>query len=244
MLSARDNWNMTRREWMAVAAAAVSRDAFAATDFWNRKPVAEWTSAEIVQLRSASPWARTMNIQIATTGLAEGTADPSSQHGQRDPTSPPSGTASIPMGEKRKSGPARGHIIVRWESAAPVRDAMRTRLPAEFDGHYVISVEGIDPGMLARPNVKEGIPELSLEEQGVRLKEGAQLELRDKEPLPAGIVTSTGRISKIWWFGFSRELFPITTADRDLGFAIKSGAVRFRADFPLREMMYKGALAV
>jgi hypothetical protein len=244
MLSARDNWNMTRREWMAVATAAVSREAFAATDFWNRKPVAEWTSAEIVQLRSASPWARTMNIQIATTGLAEGTADPSSQHGQRDPTSPPSGTASIPMGEKRKSGPARGHIIVRWESAAPVRDAMRTRLPAEFDGHYVISVEGIDPGMLARPNVKEGIPELSLEEQGVRLKEGAQLELRDKEPLPAGIVTSTGRISKIWWFGFSRELFPITTADRDLGFAIKSGAVRFRADFPLREMMYKGALAV
>jgi hypothetical protein len=98
--------------------------------------------------------------------------------------------------------------------------------------------------MLARPNVKEGIPELSLEEQGVRLKEGAQLELRDKEPLPAGIVTSTGRISKIWWFGFSRELFPITSADRDLGFAIKSGAVRFRADFPLREMMYKGALAV
>lgn len=121
---------------------------------------------------------------------------------------------------------------------------MRTRLPAEFDEHYVISVEGIDPAMLVRPNIKEGTPDISPDDEAARLKEGARLEVHGKDPLPAGIVTSTGRFSKVWWFGFSRELLPITVSDRDLGFSIKSGAIRFRAGFPIKEMIYKGVLAV
>jgi hypothetical protein len=233
---------MTRRELLAILAG--TPNVWAAADFWNRKPVSEWSSAEIVQLLSASPWARTMNIAVPNTGLAAGAADPSSQNGQRDPTSAPAGAASVPL-EKRRSGPGRGHIIVRWESAAPLRDARKTRLPAEFAGHYVVSVEGIDPSMLMRPNLKEEAPkEMSLEEQAARLKEGATLELRGKDSLPAGAINSTGRFDKVWWFGFSRELLPVTAADRDLAFAIKSGAVRFRADFTIKEMNYKGALAL
>jgi hypothetical protein len=241
--SPRDNQNMTRREWLGVTGLAC-RNLWGAGDFWNRKPAAEWTSAEIVQLLSASPWARTMNIAVPNTGIAEGAANPANQNGQRDPTSAPAGATSVPL-EKRRSGPGRGHVIVRWESAAPLREAMRTRLPAEFADHYVISVEGIDPAMLARPNLKEGPPaDMPLEEQSARLKEGALLELRGKDPLPAGIVNSTGRFDKVWQFGFSRELLPVTAADRDLAFSIKAGAVRFRADFILKEMKYKGVLAL
>ena len=233
---------------MAAAAgtALAQGDARGANDFWNRKPAAEWTSAEIVQLLSVSPWARSINVQLPGTGLAAGAADPSQQAGQRDPSTAAGGAPPPPLGEsRRKSGPARGQIIVRWESAAPVREALRTRLPAAFADHYVISVEGIEANMLVRPNTKDGVlPELSPEAQAARLKEGALLAVRGKDPLPAGVIDSIGRFRKTWRFGFSRELLQLTLTDRDLEFSIKAGGVRFRADFQIREMMYRGALAV
>ena len=192
---------MTRRGWLRAAALAGAGPAWAGpNDFWNRKPAAEWSSAEIVQLMSVSPWAKSINISLPGTGLAAGAADPSSQAGQRDPTTTAGGARGPDISEsRRRSGPPKGHLIVRWESAAPLREALRTRLPAEFDGHYVISVEGIEPSMLVRPNTKDGsLPEISPEEQQLRLKEGARLEAKGKEPLPAGVIDSTGRFRKTW----------------------------------------------
>jgi hypothetical protein len=238
---------MTRREWLCAAALLGGERAWgAANDFWNRRPAAEWTSAEIVQLLSVSPWARSINIALPGTGLAAGAADPSQQAGQRDPTTTAGGARGPDITEsRRKSGPPKGHLVVRWESAAPVREALRTRLPAEFDGHYVVSVEGIDPSMLVRPNTKDGsLPEITVEDQLSRLREGARLEVKGKESLAAGVVDFTGRFRYTWRFGFSKELLTLEPADRDLGFSIKAGSVRFRADFAIKEMMYRGALAV
>ena len=219
---------------------------WAAADFWNRKPASEWTSAEIVQLLGASPWARKLNIAVAVGGIAEGAANPANQSGQRDPSTTAGGAMPPPIDDrKRKSGPARGSVIVRWESAQPVRDALRTRLPLEFEDRYVISVEGIDVSMLARPNSRDGIaPDLSLAEQSLRLKEGARLEARGKDSVPAGLIDSIGRIRKTWRFGFAREFLPLSSADRDVTFSIKAGGIRFQVDFKIQAMIYRGALAV
>ena len=218
----------------------------AATDFWNRKPASEWTSAEIVQLLGASPWARTLNIAVAVGGIAEGAANPANQSGQHDPSTAAGGAMPPPIDDrKRRSGPARGSVIVRWESAPPVRDALRTRLPLEFEDRYVISVEGIDVSMLTRPNSRDGIaPELTLEEQALRLKEGARLGARGKDSVSAGMIDSIGRIRKTWRFGFAREFLPLTAADRDVTFSIKAGGIRFQVDFKIQTMIYKGALAL
>ena len=242
---------MTRRQWLEAmvqmgAAGAAAGQLFAAADFWNRKPVGEWTSAEIVQLLAASPWARTLNIAVAVGGIAAGAANPALQSGQRDPSTSAGGAPPPPLEDrKRRSGPARGSVVVRWESAPPVRDALRTRLPEEFADHYVISVEGIDTSMLVRPNSRDGeAPDLSPEEQASRLKDGARLAVKGRDSLPAGVIDAIGRVRRTWRFGFARELLPISASDRDLVFSIKAGGVRFQVDFKVQDMRYKGTLAL
>jgi len=50
-----------RRELMAtltgVGIVLAARDLFAASDFWNKKEPAAWTSEQILQLATRSPWA-------------------------------------------------------------------------------------------------------------------------------------------------------------------------------------------
>src|SRR2546423_6780701 len=79
------NWNVfapTRRHVLAIAACAATGSirlyAFS-SDFWNKKEPSQWSSAEIEQLTSKSPWAKEVSVQSSS-----GQRDDGDMSGPRD----------------------------------------------------------------------------------------------------------------------------------------------------------------
>jgi hypothetical protein len=229
--------------------------AFAASDFWNKKQPSEWSSDEIHRLMSKSPWAKEVNA-----GALPQPNGPSSGVG---PDISPGGLGGRGMGEPgaaggyeigsrreqrdRGAGPASA-VTIRWESAQPVLDATRETFPADFANHYVIAVAGlpVEWGLerAARGHrTPDADPSVRLSDLVERLKAGATLEAKDKEPEGAGVVRRAPS-DEAWLFGFSRELLPLTAADKDIQFALTSGPMMVKAKFEPKEMMYRGRLAL
>ena len=195
-----------------------------AAEFWNAKDPSAWTEEEIVLLTSKSPWARA--------------AVPGIKHAD-DPTDPSGeGTAAGGGGGRATFRRATINVIVRWESAQPILDALRAPLSADFAGHYVISVTNL-PLPPRRPGRGEdGAPDEALE----RMQAGAALQVRDKGTAEAGIVRRT-RIGSIL-FGFSKDLLRLSPSDREIFFLLDTDTLTLKTRFDGKEMMYHGKMAV
>jgi hypothetical protein len=192
-----------------------------AAEFWNAKDPSTWTEDEINALTSKSPWTR------AAVASYKGVDDPNGAASEGGRAGGP-GRQTIPP-----------NIIVRWESAQPIRDALRAPLPAEFDGHYVLSVTNL-PVSIVRTSGRGVVttPEDVIE----RLQNGATLEARGKGPVEAGIARRT-RIGS-FMFGFSRDSMRLESADRDIVFKLEVAQVSIKTKFDAKEMTYHGKLAV
>ena len=265
------NHRIDRRRFLGLASAsgllvADARFACAAEGFWNKKPAGDWSSQEIRQLTTKSPWAKDVRVELKAAnrgGYAGG-----------DPTVPPLGDAdSGNPGPRRQSagfdianpdigaggGGGRGGTpgidmpdalggrrseegipisamaaTVRWESAQPVIDALRTKLPPAFADRYVIGISGV-PALQGRDFLPGD------EAMVERFKAGARLKGKGKDSAQAGVVR---RSAAGMWFGFSKELLPITAADKDVTFILDTGQISLQARFDPREMLYGGKLAL
>lgn len=228
---------------------------FGASDFWNRKQASEWTEDEIRRLMSKSPWAKEVNAgalpdRNALTGAPPSPDVPGGGQG-RGMGGPGGYGGGYDIGaEREKHGHGRRPataVTIRWESAQPILDATKETLPAQFKGHYVILVSGLplEWGMNrpARGNRGPEDPTLRLSDLVERLQAGATLSAKGKDPEGAGIVRRAPS-DEGWLFGFSRELLPLTAADKDIEFSLNSGPMTVKAKFVAGEMMYRGQLAL
>jgi hypothetical protein len=165
--------HFTRRNLLILAGAGLTGVRLHASsgDFWNKKPPSQWTTQEIDQLITKSPWAKEVKAQYAPG------ENPSSSNGGNYPGGSQGG--GYPGGGYPGGGRTRGGIgipgigglgipgmggggrprngggsgrggqtspysgTVRWDSALAIQDAMKSGPPEAFDGHYVISVSGI-----------------------------------------------------------------------------------------------------
>ena len=198
---------------------------FAAADFWNSRDPSKWSEEEIEILTSKSPWAR------LTEPSAKNSEEPVAESG--GPSAGGRGGSS--MGRR----PVSTIVIVRWESAQPIRDALGAPLAADFEGHYVLSVTNL-PGANVRPTGRggEAPPDDALD----RLQNGATLQAKGKDPAEAGIARRT-RIGSIL-FGFSKDYLRLPPNDRDVVFRLDTGQLTLSVKFDPKEMMYHGKLAV
>ena len=199
---------------------------FAANDFWNTKDPSTWSEDEIVLITSKSPWAR-----ASVPGFK----------GAADPTGISSGApvdTGRGAGARRISGPQ--NVTIRWESAQPIRDALRAPLPPDFDGHYVISVTNLP--IAPRGRGPQGAPEDAPDDVLDRLQNGTTLQVKGKDPGEAGIARRT-RIGSIL-FGFSKDYLPLSPADREIIFKLDTSQMVLQAKFDGKEMVYHGKLAV
>src|SRR6266851_2638459 len=139
MSDTRENSGLTRRGVLmlsaGVAVANFSRLHAFSSDFWNKKEPSQWSSEEIEQLTAKSPWAKETTAQYSQQGNGGGLGGG------------PGGGGGGGMGGGRggRGGGQRSESIkgtVRWESAKPILDAMKTALPEDFANRYVISVSG------------------------------------------------------------------------------------------------------
>jgi hypothetical protein len=235
---------MHRRRFLALCGPALSvalSRAFAKGEFWNEKPPAEWSEAEIERLTTKSPWAKEVTASFDIAGMQD--------------RRPAGGGGGGKMGGKGGGGGMRGgggmgpggggggggkggmreiKTVVRWESAGPMREALKKK--AADDKHYVISVAG-----LRMPGQQGGDAAERRQAMAARLRESTTLAVKGKEPCAPESVEAAGQ--KIL-LRFSRESLPIQASDKEAVFTVRMGPIEVKAKFALKEMTWKGQLAL
>jgi hypothetical protein len=223
---ANERGSMTRRRWGSHFSAGLAlfavKDLFGASDFWNKKSPAAWTSDEILQLATNSPWARTARVL----------PNPGRDKGSFDSTVPDlSGGNSGGRSGNKKLGEVPvlpvAEVTVVWESARPLLDALKTVFPSDFENHYVIGVNDLP--------ATEGGRKVNQESMS------ASLQAHGKDAVDAGGVLPTRNVVL---FAFSKELLPLSVADKEVLFSLETNQYSIKTRFNLKEMTYRGRLAV
>jgi len=190
-----------------------------AKDFWEAKDPSTWTDEEILSLTSKSPWAR---LAVAD------------YKGADDPVG-----AAVPGGITGRGQVAPPSIHVRWESAQPMLDALKTRIAPEFAGHYVVGVINLPiAGIRPSGRAGEAAPDDLLE----RAQNGATLEVKGKGIVESGIARRA-RGGEIL-LGFAKDVLPLAATDREIIFGLTMERFSLKAKFDGKDMVYRGKLAV
>jgi hypothetical protein len=87
------------------------------------------------------------------------------------------------------------------------------------------------------PNPNEGMLEA--------IKQNSRLERKDKAAIPcAHLLTGSGKSATELLLFFARGTDPITVAEKTVMLESRFGPFHLSIKFPLKEMMYKGSLAI
>ena len=227
-------------------------------EFWDSKDPASWSNDEKQVLLGQSPWAREGFARMeaeknrpTTPGYGHN-GKPGVDMPDTRPGVPPGGTRSVPIGGEappKAPNPDPGHpvqfrVLARWESAKPLRLAGAPEPPELAGQFYVIRLRGLplmpppkaQPGEAA-PNPNEGMLQA--------IKEGSRLERKDKPGIPcAHLFTGSGDAATEVLLFFSRATDPIAAADKLVTLESRFAVFHLSVKFPLKEMMYKGELAL
>jgi hypothetical protein len=242
MVEERGRLALSRRGLFLLAGASLASWSraygFAGKEFWDAKDPAEWNSDDIAKLLSKSPWAKAITAERVKTQKntsLDPTANPNNIPGAR-PSRNNGGMGRMPgTGSNRQPSSKivttyKGTVV--WESAAPVRAALKSKLPDGFDGQYVLGVSGVP---LAKSDSKNALD---------RVRQVTTLQCKGKQPLEAAGIQEDTTNGTVYLFGFSREALALTKDDKDIVFTTHMGKLAFTAKFNPKDMLYHGELAV
>jgi hypothetical protein len=273
MLQAGSSLILSRRDlFLLVGGGLVAwRPLLATTSgFWNKKPPQDWSSDEIDALITKSPWAKEASAQGAAPEGGYGSPS-GSPNGGGYPGGSSGGGIGMPRigipgiggiggmggggrrmggnqgGGRRQQGGTLYKGTVRWESAQPVLDALKTTLPDAFANHYVIAVIGFPlPTSHRRFQDEQGDnpPRQSQDDSLDNLKQFTTLQPKGKELAQAGVVHQPTSSNSNLLFGFSKDSLTLIKDDKEVLFSTRLGRLVIRAKFNPNEMLYHGQLAV
>ncbi len=215
---------ITRRTALLMGLTGAFAPAYAVKDFWNEKKPSEWTGAEIEMLLNKSPWAK--DAAISYYG---------GQNGPLSDTLPGThrvtpGNASSKTSPSAQS-PAAWKAVIRWESALPVREALKTPDSPDFEKYYILNMVGDVPSGGDDPEGLETLkPYTKLEHKG------DEIHLSHVAVSPKTSRSPSGTL-----FYFSRGL-ALRVEDKQAIFSTKLGPIDVRCKFTLRDMLYRGNL--
>ncbi|MBZ5595173.1 MAG: hypothetical protein LAP39_23250 [Acidobacteriia bacterium] len=252
MIRTRRQWLQAATMWPACLALRAARK-----EFWDSKDPASWSNDEKQVLLGQSPWAREGFVRMEmeknrrTTPGYGNNGRPGVDMPDTRPGVPPGGVRSVPIGEAPPPvpNPDPGHpvqfrVLARWESAKPLRLAGVPEAP-EFTGQfYVIRLRGLP--LMPPPKAKPGEVAPNPNESMLQaIKDGSRLERKDKPGIPcAHLFTGSGDAATEVLLFFSRVADPITMADKLVTLESRFALFHLSLKFPLKEMMYKGELAL
>jgi len=270
-----ESCGLTRRGLLMLAAAGTSSLRLYAgnSGFWNKKDPSQWSSDEIDKLATRSPWAK--EITVSSPAMARRTGggggdmgDPGVGGGGGYPAGrypgggyPGGGGMGYPgggMGRGRRRGGDEGAMpvmykaTIRWESAKPIQQALKTPLPGDLANDYVISVGGVPVVSAGHQSSEEGDTP-TVVSKGLsadvleRIKNLTYLEPKGKAPAqPAtvekGPISSSGMPTLL--FGFPRAELPLSPDDKEVTFTTQLGRIEVKTKFNLKDMMYHNVLAL
>ena len=252
------------RAFFAVLAGAVvsltAQDQASGDKPWT-KPVPEWTADDAHRVMTDSPWVK------STTPSMERSANDGQQRGGGMGRGNRGGIGiggvgiGLPgiggMGRRGGGYPGGGNsgggnpggnypeerstppmLILRWESALPVREAeLKNRdvdAPTVDESHYAIAVIGVPRNLLkADTRAMEG-----------ELKKDASLQRdgkKDFKPSSVRILQRDDGPVIVYYFPRSTE---ISRSDRRVEFEAQIGRLKFSEPFYIEEMVYDGKLAL
>ena len=204
--------------------------AWAFDEFWNHKDPSDWTPEEVKQVLSQSPWAKAASVYNNTGASGPLGSSRSGGGGRRRG----GGGGSVTNNPGPPGGPNNWKSIVRWESALPVREALKRKLKPEDAEDYIIALIGSIPSV--------GIP--SDEDDPAErkrkleiLQDSTRIERRD-EPLDL-VRAASGPTGTFFYFS---RVFAIKPEDKQVTFVTKMGPLEIKCKFSLKEMMYRGNL--
>jgi hypothetical protein len=239
------------------------------SDFWNKKDPSQWSREEIDRLTTKSPWAKEVSAEYSPgegggmggprSGGGAGGGWPGGGGGGGGMGGPRIGGLSIPgLGGGRGGGRGRGGEggqrsqslkgIVRWESAQPMLDALKTPLPDAFANHYVISVNGfpLNPGRRRDGQESDtGNSSQTADDALDRIKGLTFLEPKGRPGSQPGIAqqqATSGSGSVL--FGFAKDILALKPGDDEVTFFTQFGSLKLRTKFNLKEMTYHRELAL
>ena len=226
-------------------------------EFWESKDPAAWSTEEKQILLGQSPWAQEGFARVEAEKKGRNTQGYGSNGRLGNdvpdtrPGLPPGGVRSVPIGEKPPPVPNAdpGHpvqfpVLARWETAKPVRLAGGPPVPELTGQFYVIRLRGLP--LMPPPKVKPGEVAANPNEGMLQaIKEGSRLERKDKPAIPcAHLFSGSGDTATEVLLFFARDTNPITVADKLVTLESRFAPFHLSVKFPLKDMMFKGELAL
>ena len=147
------------------------------------------------------------------------------------------------------------HVVIRWDSAMPVREAMKKvsfskSVDAEdVKAFYIITIDGIRlPGRGARgggaAQAASGMKQMSPEQQE-RLKAVTNLTAKTKEAIQPGkidgMTEEDGKMTLRFYFPRSADF---SLDDKEVTFQTRVGPMEVKQKFVLKDMTFDGKLAL
>ncbi len=204
-----------------------------AADFWQTKPYTEWNDKETQRMLNSSPWAREAEMPMG--GGAPGGGAPEGGRGRGGPA----GDAPIP-------GPSAVNVVVRWQTALPVKQALaRVKFGKEVansadaktfldqqETSYTIGVIGLPAMMMAGPP----------EQLKNMLKNRTTLSVKGKGMLaPSEVQIMPNNTMVDVYFSFPRAA-ALVLDDKEVEFSSRIGFSAVTTKFRLKDMVLNGKL--
>ena len=262
----RANLPFTRRTMLLLGSTATvgswTRLIAKESKFWDSKDPLQWSADEIDRLITKSPWAKEIKAAIAQPEYDGGNSRRSGDVGGGRPGGlsipglgggrigginiPGIGSGGGGAGTGRGGGQGRVSVpkielIVRWESAKPVLEALRTPLAEVLADHYVVSLNGVPNIYLQEKSTERTGGEQDRAERN-RFQESLTIKGRSSVR-QAVFQQAPGALTQTFLFGFSPKELSFSQDD-EVTFATQLNRTSITATFNLKEMTYHGALAV
>ena len=239
-------------------------------DFWKTKQPSDWSAKDVKRLLTNSPWAKEVTLQMgggmAGAGLPGGMAGGGGRGGGRRGGAMGGGMGGAIPSAEVGGGPGGGGqgeagggmgggastpvpsglaVVVRWETAAPVREAARSaelpyagKIPEWEQQFYVITTSGLPFG-----GRRQMEPD-RVRQMQERLRASASLEAKGRPAVSAErvFIANTARGATMI-FLFPRSV-GISVEDKEVVFQAGGGPMQIKAKFKPREMEYQGKLAL
>jgi hypothetical protein len=219
---------MTRREILVLPFATALASP---PEFWNDKKPEDWTEDELKEMLTRSPWAK--EAAVSVFGGAGGSLINRNGAMNRSGNMSSSGRSRTNTTQTTQSADApdlRYKAIVRWESALPIREALKSKQNPRVADFYILAVVG-DLAM-ADPDADEAQRESRLD----MLKQYTKLD-RHGGAIPLSNVESVKKIGTMFYFPRAEPI-----KDGQVTFTTKMGPVEVKCRFTVKDMMYRGKL--
>ena len=213
---------------------------------WKDKPIASWTEEDSRQILDYSPWAKTITAGIARRQTEDerreggnmGQPTGVGYDGVQDKKRPVAQVIGNPLvpGKPLPSGAPTIQLLVRWESALPIRaaelKAHEATPPTLSDDGYMIAVYDVPASFAKGDPTSLGKP----------LKESAALKREGKKdvfPSRVEVFELEKSVVVVYQFPLSAE---ISKKDGVVEFSALIGRLQVSQHFLVEEMQFQGKL--